>query len=139
MNQKLNLIVLLSISALTLVAQHNIYTQLCALNKEWQSIPPTNELLEKSQFSSEQEIITYHLQQVEKHLTKKNINHLPKEIQQRRKEGLEVQKITILIFEFLFLLMMLIPLVQLDILCKALDTKPWQTAFPKHQLWFYSR
>jgi len=68
----------------------DIHTQLCTLNKEWQSIEPTGELLNQKQFSSEQEIITYHLKQVEKYLTKKNINHLPEEVRQRRKEVLEV-------------------------------------------------
>jgi len=53
-------------------------------------VEPTAELLEIRQFSSEQEIITYHLKQVEKHLTKKNTKHLTKEVQQCRQEGLEV-------------------------------------------------
>jgi len=90
MNLKLYNLVLLSICSITLIAQPNIHSQLCSLNKEWQSVEPEGELLENRQFLSEQEIITYHLQQVEKHLTKKNIEHLIQEVQQRRKEGLEV-------------------------------------------------
>lgn len=90
MNSKINLIIVLSFCTFSLFAQPDIYSQLCALNKQWQSIVPTGELLETRQFSSEQEIITYHLQQVEKHLTQKNTAHLTKEVQQCRQEGIEV-------------------------------------------------
>lgn len=91
MNPKFHYLVLLCFCSISsIVAYPDIYTQLCGINNEWYNIIPSGELLEKRQFSSEQELITYHLQQVEKHLTKKNINHLSKEIQQRRKEGLEV-------------------------------------------------
>jgi len=84
MTSKTNFVLLLLLSSVSLIAQPDIYTQLCALNKEWHTIKPTDELLETRQFTSEQEIITYHLQQVEKHLTKKNTAHLTEEVQQRR-------------------------------------------------------
>jgi len=90
MTLKTNFILLLILSTTTLIAQPDIYSQLCNLNKEWNAIEPTAELLEIKQFTSEQEIITFHLKQVEKYLTKKNIIHLPDEIQQNREEGLAV-------------------------------------------------
>jgi len=74
------------------VAQPTIYSQLCALNQQWKLIEPKGELLEHKQFSSEKEIITYHLQQAEKHLTKRNTTHLTKEVQACRNEGIAVLK-----------------------------------------------
>jgi len=90
MSSKFNFFLLFILCSTSLIAQQDNYTQLCILNKEWLAVEPTAELLEHRQFTSEQEIITYHLQQVEKYLTKKNITHLPKEVQQRRTEGLAV-------------------------------------------------
>jgi len=81
---------LLTCCTILAYAQPTIYKQLCTLNEQWKLIEPKNELLKHKQFSSEKEIITYHLQQVEKYLTQKNTKHLTKEVQQRRKEGLAV-------------------------------------------------
>jgi len=79
---------LLLFSTVITLAQPTIYSQLCTLNEHWKFIEPKAELLKQKQFSSEKEIITYHLQQVEKHLTKKNTEHLPLEIKQYRAEGI---------------------------------------------------
>jgi len=90
MNSKLNFITLFFLCTLTLIAEPEIYSQLCDLNKQWQNIKPTQEMLEKRKFLSDQELITYHLQEVEKQLSQTNVDHLSPIAQHRRKEGLAV-------------------------------------------------
>ena len=82
-----------SIYANTSINTSTLYEQLCKLNKEWKTKQFNDAIFfQKRTFDTDEELIQTHLKLVEQKLRKKNIDHLPEDVQKTRLKNLDILK-----------------------------------------------